>query len=161
MPPAVGTAPPNDRRVVLAAIAGAHGIAGEVRLKIFAEDLTPFTEFNAGTLTLTSLRGTIARFGEVRDRTAAEALRGTELWVSRTALPSLEDGEYYHGDLIGLSAVSTSGEPLGVVAAVENFGAGDVIEVERDGGKRFMVPIAAVPEWDSERLVIQDAFVER
>ena len=147
--------------VVLAAVAGAHGIAGEVRLKVFAEDLAAHRSFNGGTLTLSALRdGSIARFAEVPDRNAAEALRGTLLTVARSDLPALDEGEYYHADLIGLAAVSTEGEPLGQVVAVENFGAGDVIEVERADGKRFMVPIGAVPEWDTQRLVIDAAFVE-
>ena len=83
--------PKDDAGVVLAAVVGAHGIAGEVRLKVFAEDLSPHKSFNDGALTLTSLRtgsnGAIARFSEVRDRTAAEALRGTTLSVPRSALP--------------------------------------------------------------------------
>ncbi|MBB3471805.1 ribosome maturation factor RimM [Sphingomonas sp. BK345] len=147
--------------VVLAAVAGAHGIAGEVRLKVFAEALEGHRTFNGGALTLVKLRdGTIARFAEVTDRTAAEQLRGTLLTVARADLPPLGEGEYYHADLLGLAAVSTAGEPVGRVVAVENFGAGDVIEIERDGGKRFMVPINAVPEWDRERLVVEAAFVE-
>jgi 16S rRNA processing protein RimM len=147
--------------VVLAAVAGAHGIGGDVRLKVFAEDLGRHSSFNDGTLTLTRLRdGTIARFAEVAHRTAAEALRGTLLTVARAALPPLDDGEYYHADLLGLPAVSSAGDALGVVVAVENFGAGDVVEIERPEGKRFMVPIHAVPEWDRERLVVDAAFVE-
>jgi 16S rRNA processing protein RimM len=147
--------------IVLAAVAGAHGVGGEVRLKVFADDLAAHRSFNGGALTLASLRdGTIARFAEVRDRNAAEALRGTLLTVARADLPPLAEGEYYHADLIGLAALSTDGAALGRVVAVENFGAGDVIEVERADGKRFMVPIAAVPEWDGERLVIEAAFVE-
>lgn len=146
--------------IVLAAVAGAHGIAGEVKLKIFADDLAAFTTFNQGALTLVSLRGVIARFAEVRDRTAAEALRGTVLTVPRAALPPLGEGEYYHADLIGLAVVSTDGEAIGRVVAVENFGAGDVIEIAREGGKTFMVPISAVPEWDAARLVVQASFVE-
>ena len=96
------------------------------------------------------------------DRTAAEALRGTVLTVPRSALPPLEEGEYYHADLIGLAAVSDAGEPLGTVVAVENFGAGDVLEIERPTGKRFMVPMtaAAVPEWSQERAVIAAGFAE-
>jgi 16S rRNA processing protein RimM len=129
-----------------------------VRLKVFADDLSAFTIFNGGALTLTALRGTIARFAEVPDRTAAEALRGTVLTVPREALPPLADGEYYHADLIGLSVVTTEGEPVGRVVLVENFGAGDVIEIERDGGGRFMAPMSAVPEWDGERLVLETAF---
>ena len=94
------------------------------------------------------------------DRNAAEALRGTELTVPREALPPLAEGEYYHADLIGLPCVSTEGEDLGTCVAVENFGAGDVIEVERKDGKRFMVPMKAdaVPEW-GERIVIDAVFV--
>ncbi len=146
--------------MVLAAITGAHGIGGEVKLKLFADDVAAHPSFNDGALTLKSLRGNIARFAEVSDRTAAEALRGTALSVPRSALPPLEEGEYYHADLIGLPAVSTEGEPLGEVVAVENFGASDVVEIERPTGKRFMVPMTeqAVPAWDAEKLVVAAAF---
>lgn len=157
-----------DRPVTLAAIVGAHGVGGEVRLKLFGEgveSLRRFRAFNASALTLVKLRddgkgGAIARFAEVADRTAAEALRGTALTVPRSALPPLGAGEYYHADLIGLRAVSTDGEELGRCIAVENFGAGDVIEIERPGGKRFMVPmrVEAVPEWNAERLVISAVY---
>jgi 16S rRNA processing protein RimM len=152
--------------LTLAVITGAHGIAGEVRLKVFAEDLASHRVFNDGALTLKSLRdgsnGAIARFVEVTDRTAAEALRGTELRVPRAALPPLEEGEYYHADLVGLPVESDAGEALGHVVAVENFGAGDVIEIERPTGKRFMVPMTAdaVPEWNAERLTVAAAWVD-
>jgi 16S rRNA processing protein RimM len=153
-----------DRLVTLAVIVGAHGIAGEVRLKVFADDLSSYKIFNGGALTLKSVRGgtngTIARFAEIADRNAAEALRGTELAVPRSALPPLEEGEYYHVDLIGLPAVSSDGEPLGQVVAIDNYGAGDVLEIERPGGKRFMVPMRpeAVPEWNQDALTIASAF---
>jgi 16S rRNA processing protein RimM len=160
----------QDKPVTLAAIIGAHGVTGEVRLKLFGEGVAALKRqksFNAGALTVKSLKddgkgGAIARFAEVVDRTAAEKLRGTELTVPRSALPPLEKGEYYHADLIGLPAISTTGEALGTVAAIENFGAGDVIEIERPTGKRFMVPMteAAVPEWDGERLVVTSEFAE-
>lgn len=147
--------------IVLAAVAGAHGVAGEVRLKLFTDDLSAHRTFNGGALTLLSLRdGSIARFAEVGDRNAAEALRGTTLRVPRAALPPLGEGEYYYADLIGLAAESTAGEALGRVVAVENFGAGDVVEVERPDGRRFMAPMHAVPAWDGERLVIEAAFAE-
>jgi len=155
-----------DAPVTLAVVIGAHGVTGEVRLKVFAEDLGAHKTFNAGSLTLKSVRegpnGAIARFAEVPDRNAAAALRGTELTVPRSALPPLGAGEYYHVDLIGLDAVSDAGEPLGHVRAVENFGAGDVIEIERPSGRTFMVPMRpeAVPEWDDERLVVRATFVE-
>ena len=159
-----------DRPVTLAVITGAHGVTGEVRLKLFGEgvaSLKRFRAFNDSALTLKKLRddgkgGAIARFAEVTDRNAAEALRGTELTVPRADLPPLDAGEYYHADLIGLAAISDAGEALGTVVAVENFGAGDILDIEKPDGKRFMVPMieAAVPEWDGERVVIAHAFVE-
>jgi 16S rRNA processing protein RimM len=156
----------HSKPVTLAVIIGAHGVTGEVRLKVFAEDLDAHRSFNAGTLTLKSLRpgnnGAIARFAEIADRNAAEAMRGTELTVPRSSLPPLGEGEYYHVDLLGLPAVSASGQALGTVIAIDNYGAGDVIEIERPTGKRFMVPMRAeaVPEWNAERLVVADDFVE-
>ncbi|SOB87660.1 16S rRNA processing protein RimM [Sphingomonas guangdongensis] len=150
----------------MAVIVGAHGIAGEVRLKVFAEDLSSYRSFNGGTLTLLSARagsnGTIARFAEVGDRSAAEALRGTELTLPRDALPPLGEGEYYHADLLGLAAVGEDGAPIGRVVAVDNFGAGDVIEIERAGGGRFMVPMteAAVPRWGGGELVVAEGWAD-
>ena len=131
-----------------------------MKLKFFTDDLSGYKSFNDGALTLKTLRGNIARFAEVPDRTAAERLRGTTLTVPRDTLPPLGEGEYYHADLIGLPAVSTDGATLGHIVAVENFGAGDVIEIERPDKKRFMVPMRpdAVPEW-GERVVVDAAFV--
>ena len=139
----------TSKQVTLAAVVGAHGIQGELRLKLFTDDLAHYPLLQAGdaTLTLKSVRpgpnGAVARFAEVTDRTAAEALRGTPLTVARDALPPLADGEYYHADLLDQDAVSTDGTPLGRIVAVENYGAGDLIEIERPGGKRFLVPVAA------------------
>jgi len=160
-----------NRPVTLAAVSGAHGVTGEVRLKLFGEGaaaLKRYRTFNDDALTLKKLTddgkgGAIARFAEVTDRTAAEKLRGTVLTVPRSAMPPLDDGEYYHADLLGLAAVSTDGEPLGTCVAVENYGAGDVLEIERPDGKRFMVPMTpqAVPEWsDLAGLVIDAAYAE-
>jgi 16S rRNA processing protein RimM len=157
----------GDRPVTLAVVIGAHGVTGDVRLKLFAESIDSLKQlgcFNGDTLTLKSVRpgnnGIIARFAEITDRNAAEALRGTELTVPRAALPPLAEGEYYHADLIGLAAVSTEGAPLGVVVAIDNFGAGDVLEIERPDHKRFMVPMRAdaVPAWNEMTLTIDAAF---
>ncbi len=157
-----------DKPVTLAAIIGAHGVTGEVRLKLFgddAESLRRYRSFDAGgrALTLKSVRlgpnGAVARFAEIGDRTGAEALRGTALTVPRSALPPLGEGEYYHFDLIGLPSVSTDGSALGAIVAVENFGAGDIAEIERPNGKRFMVPMHAVTLSDG-RAEIDAAFVE-
>jgi 16S rRNA processing protein RimM len=160
----------ENKPVTLAAVAGAHGVTGEVRLKLFGDGVAALAAhclFNDGALTLAKVRddgkgGAIARFAEVADRTAAEALRGTVLTVPRSALPPLGEGEYYHADLIGLAALSDAGEPLGTVIAVANFGAGDIVEIERPDGKRFMVPMRedAVPEWDGERVLVRKEFTE-
>lgn len=163
----------DTRPVTLAAITGAHSLTGEVRLKLFGEgvaSLKRFRAFNDSSLTLEKLKddgkgGAIARFAEVTDRTAAERLRGTALTVPRSALPPLGEGEYYYADLIGLPAIATDGEALGTCIAVENFGAGDVLEIQRpsvDGnpGKKFMVPMRteAVPEWNDRQIVITAAY---
>jgi 16S rRNA processing protein RimM len=82
----------------------------------------------------------IARLDGVTDRNGAEALRGLRLYVSRDALPPAEPDEYYHHDLVGLAVALRSGERLGTIAAVHNFGAGDLLEVARDGAESVMVP---------------------
>lgn len=157
-----------EKTVTLAAVAGAHGVTGEVRLKLFTESvdsLKRHKSYNGGALTLKSVRahkgGAIARFAEINDRNAAETLRSTLLTVLRSELPALADGEYYHSDLIGLRCVSTEGEDLGTCISVENFGAGDILEIEKTDGKRFMVPMnaQAVPEW-GEQIVVEAVFVQ-
>jgi len=156
----------TDKPVTLAVIIGAHGVAGEVRLKLFGEGvdtLKSYTSFEVAgrTLTLKSVRpgpnGAVARFAEVGNRSDAESLRGTELTVARSALPDLDEGEYYHVDLIGLPCISSDGEALGAIVTVENFGAGDIIEVGRPNGKRFMAPMHAVTLADGQA-VIEAAF---
>ena len=159
--------PSPMKRVTLAAVTGAHGLKGEVRLKLFtdtADGLKRYSSFDADgrTLTLGSVRqaggGAIARFKEVADRTAAEALRGIALTVPREALPPLDEGEYYHADLIALPVVTPEGDSIGVVLAVENFGAGDVLDIEKNDGKSFMAPMHAVTV-EPDRLVIDPVFI--
>ncbi|MET0241635.1 MAG: ribosome maturation factor RimM [Sphingobium sp.] len=159
----------GDRRpVVLAAIVGAHGVTGEVRLKLFGEgpdSFRRFGSFDAGgrTLTLKTIRpgpnGAVARFVELADRNAAEALRGVSLTVPRSALPPLAEGEFYHVDLIGLPCFSSEGPEIGSIVAVENFGAGDILEVQKADGKRFMVPMHAVEIGDG-RATIDAVFID-
>lgn len=173
----------TDKPIELAAVTGAHGVAGEVRLKLFGEGVDALSRHTtlaashagrgtSGTLTLKKIRsdnkgGAVARFAEATTRAQAERLRGTVLSVTREALPGLEEGEYYHTDLIGLAAVTDAGESIGRVIAVENYGATDIIEIEKDpvpekGLKTLMVPMtkAAVVKWDAEQLVIAQDFAE-
>lgn len=155
-------------QVALAAIAGAHGISGEVRLKLFAQgvdSLKRHKQVRVGDrlLTLVALKGDrtpIARFAEVADRTAAEALRGQLVTVPRSELPPLEEGEYYHADMIGLPCETEAGEPLGKVVAVEDFGAGDLLEIERPDGRRALIPFrAGVADLTDGRIVADPDFL--
>jgi 16S rRNA processing protein RimM len=158
-----------ESRVILAAVAGAHGVGGEVRLKLFAEGVESLKRHKtllAGDrpLTLKSVKpasvGAIARFAEIADRAAAEALRGQLLGVPRAALPPLEDGEYYHADLIGLRCESETGEPLGTIVAVENYGAGDLLEIARPDGKRALIPFRpGIADLEEGRVVADPAFL--
>jgi len=146
-----------DQPVTLAAIIGAHGVTGEVRLKLFCdglESLRPHKQFEVEgrTLTMKALRpdkaGAVARFAEVTDRTTAESLRGTLLKVARASLPPLGPGEYYYADLLDQPVETTEGQAVGKVVGVENFGAGDILEIACPDGSRFMVPMRdeAVPD---------------
>ncbi len=165
----------SDKPITLAAIAGAHGVAGEVRLKLFGQSaaaLGHHKSFNDGALSLVKVRddgkgGAVARFAESNSRADAERLRGTAITVPREALPPLAEGEFYHVDLLGLPVVTDAGEAVGRVLAIENFGATDIIEITREpvpekGPKTFMVPMipTAVLEWDAARLVIAADFAE-
>jgi 16S rRNA processing protein RimM len=161
----------SDKPLTLAAVTGAHGVSGEVRLKLFGEGvdaLKAIAIFNEGTLTLRKIRsdnkgGAVARFAEVKDRTAAEKLRGTALSVSREALPTLDADEFYFSDLLDLAVVTDTGDAVGRVCAVENFGATDIVEIEKPDGKKFMVPLTrqAVPGWDERTLTIAEGFWDR
>ena len=157
-----------DDQVALAAVAGAHGIGGEVRLKLFTEDgesLRRHKQVRVGErdLTLTSVkdgRAPIARFAEIADRSAAEALRGQLVTVPRTALPPLAEGEYYHADLIGLEAIGRDGNRVGTVAAIENYGAGDLLEIERADGRRALVPFRpGIADLEGQRIVADPDFL--
>ena len=139
-------------RVLVAQIGAAHGLRGEVRLWSFTEDPLAVKayvlESEAGArFAIESLRPAkdflVARFAGVADRTAAEALRNTKLYVSRAGLPIAAADEYYHADLIGLAAITNKGRMLGTVIGVHNFGAGDVIEIAPPRGTSVMLPFTA------------------
>ena len=159
----------SERQVNLAAVAGAHGIRGEVRLKLFSESLESLKHHQrlfAGErpLTLAAIRpgndGAVAKFDGIDDRNAAEALRGLLLSVPRSELPPLEAGEYYHADLIGLPCEDKEGAPIGTVVAVENFGAGDLLEIERQNGKRALIPFRdGIADLEGDRIVADPVFL--
>ena len=157
-------------RICVGAIAGAFGVTGEVRLKSFCTEPTDIAsygplfsedgrrEFNV-TLTRPVAGGLGARIAGVSGRDAAEALRGTSLFVSRDRLPSLPDDEYYHADLVGLAAYDTGGAQIGKVTAIYNHGAGDIVEVSTIRHKSTLLlpfTLAIVPNVDlaAGRIVI-------
>ena len=139
-------------RICLGVITGAHGVRGGVRLKSFTEvpediaaygplaDQAGAREFRL-TLTGRSKGLLLGRIEGIGDRNQAEALSGTRLYLSRDGLPAIEEPEtFYHADLIGLAAEDPDGLPLGRVIAVQNFGAGDLLEIKPpDGGASGLV----------------------
>lgn len=136
-------------RIALAAIAGAHGIRGELRCKLFTDSVESLAQHRTVFIgerehRLESVkdagRTAIVRLSGIADRSAAEGLRGSLIEVDRATLPPLEEGEYYHADLLGLPCVDQEGAPLGTIVAVENFGAGDLLEVESLEGRRSLIP---------------------
>jgi 16S rRNA processing protein RimM len=156
------------KRIALAAVAGAHGVKGELRLKLFSdsvESLARHRKLYVGgveraLLSVREGKTPVARFDGIADRSAAEALRGQLVEVDRAALPPLDDGEYYHADLIGLAAVDADGTAGGTVVAVENYGAGDLLEIEADDGKRSLIPFrAGIADLADGRIVVDPEFL--
>ena len=139
-----------SRDVLLAAVIGAHGLKGEVRVKTFTESPEALARY--GVLKTRDGRAlhvahvhaskpgeAIVAIKGVSDRDAAERLKGEELFVSRETLPELGGQEFYHADLIGLRAEDEDGRTIGTVHAVYNFGAGDVIEIARPDGDTVLL----------------------
>ena len=147
-------------KVCLGVIAGAQGVRGQVRVKSFTarpEDVAAYGPLadRAGRPFLLHAIGTtrglvIARIDGVTDRDAAEALRGAELYIDRARLPAPEAEEFYHADLIGLTASAPDGSAIGAIRAVHDFGAGDMLEIGLAAGGVAVVPFtrACVPEVD-------------
>ena len=159
----------DDRRVSRAAVAGAHGVKGEVRLKLFAASAASLAGhqrlFVGGQeRRLIGARDggktAVARFAGIDDRSAAEGLRGSLVEVERSALPPLAEDEYYHADLIGLPCVDSGGGAVGTVAAVENYGAGDLLDIELPGGKRALIPFRdGIADLAGDRIIIDRDFL--
>jgi 16S rRNA processing protein RimM len=159
----------GEHRIALAAVAGAHGVKGEVRLKLFsnkAESLARHRNLIVGGAArrLLSIREgcntAVAQFEGISDRSAAEAIRGALVEVERSDLPPLEEGEYYHADLLGVSAVDQSGNPLGTIVGVENYGAGDLLDIELEDGKRSLIPFReGIADLADGKVVVDPGFL--
>jgi 16S rRNA processing protein RimM len=152
----------RDERVCVGVIAGAHGLRGLVRVRPFTdtpEGVAAYgpveTEDRTRWLNLAIAnrlgKGLIlVRVEGIADRTAAEALRGTRLYVARALLPDPDEDEFYHADLIGLAVVTRAGDTLGRVRMVHDYGAGESLEIAMTDGSVAMVPFTrvAVPKVD-------------
>lgn len=148
-----------DRLLLVARVAGAFGVKGEIRITTFTEDPTAIGRYRnllredgASGLSLSAVRpvkgAVIARAKGVDTRDQAEALRGVTLYVRRDDLPEPDEDEFYLADLIGLTVESASGEAMGKVKAVQDFGAGDLLEIQPAKGASWWLPFTreAVPE---------------
>lgn len=147
-------------KILLGHIAGAHGIKGDVLIKTYTGEPADIGAYGdladeAGNRSFAihvrrvTQNGVVAGIKGITDRTAAEALKGVQLFVARERLPPAEDGEFYHADLIGLAATDPEGAAVGIVIAVRNHGAGDLLEIALAGSRETeLVPFtqAFVPE---------------
>jgi 16S rRNA processing protein RimM len=148
-------------QVCVGVVVGVHGVKGTVRIKCYTTEPTGLAAYGPvsdeqGTRrfaieVLGVSRGAVlAHLSGIKDRDAADALRGLRLYVPRAALPATKEDEFYHADLVGLPVETRDGQRLGTVRAVHNFGAGDILELRADGGRELMLPFsdAVVPAVD-------------
>ena len=152
----------SDKQILLGRILGPHGLKGEVKIKSFTADPLAVASYGAVLasdgrrfkLERVRLAGdiVIAAIKGIADRNVAETLKGVELSVPREDLPETDDGEFYQADLVGLAVFDQAGDKVGEVAGFQHFGAGDLIEIARDGGGTSFVPFAEsmVPDVDLE-----------
>ena len=142
---------PQKSRISVAAVMGSHGVRGNVKIKPFTETPESLGRFDKvyledgqqvslKILSVGSKDVVLARLGKVESRDASDALRGQHLYVDRAALPDLADDEIYHADLLGLGAVLADGSALGRIAAIHDFGAGNVVEILPPQGASIMLP---------------------
>ncbi len=146
--------PSNEkpRRILVGEITGAHGIRGDVLVRTYTEapdaiasygpltDATGQRSFTLRVVRVTS-KGIVGRVGGIDDRNSAEPLRGTKLYIERSKLPETSGAEFYHADLIGLRAIAGDDSVLGQIVSVQNFGAGDLLELKpHDGSETEFIP---------------------
>ena len=157
------------RDVLLAVVIGPHGLKGEVRVKLFTDSANALAAYgtlhaqDGQTLCVLAARDTrpgeaVAAFEGVSNRAGAEGLKGKELFVARALLPATPENEFYHADLVGLRADDSQDRAIGRVTAIHNFGAGDVIEIERPDGDSVLLAFTRenvpVIDFKSGRIVI-------
>ena len=160
-------------RICVGVIVGSHGLQGSVKIKSFmvsSNDIAaygPLTDKDGKQSFILDLissnkKGLVAKLSGVTDRTASEELRGLELYLSRDVLPNLEEDEFYYSDLVGLVVENMNGEIIGIVSMVDNYGAGEIIEVDMEGGgtEMYKMSLGVVPEIDLKngRIVVNPPF---
>lgn len=162
---------PMDTRICIAKITQPHGIKGLVKLMVFIEDASllandyPLYRSEKGEnklpkITLKNPMGKywLAALENVTTREMSESLQGTEIWASRDILPPPEDGEFYYSDLTGLAVKNSDKETIGSVIAVQNFGAGDLLEIKPASGPSYYLPFNddCVPhvDLDNKRVIV-------
>ncbi len=155
-----------EKRVCLGKIAQAHGIKGFVKVLSYGEDPqllngALYSSENASDTLTMSLKNSLGKYWlaeikDVSDRDAAEKLRGTELWVERDNLPKPKNGEFYIDDLIGRRVINTDDVEIGKIIAVDNFGAGDLLEIQPLSDEAFYLPFTKenVPDIKEDRITV-------
>lgn len=144
----------DKSRVLIGRIGAPHGVRGEVLIQSYAEDPAAIasygpleTEDGTRRIELSIVRSTpkglVARIAGIADRNGVEALKGLALYVERSRLPAAAKDEFYRADLIGLRAVDPDGQTLGTIIAVDNYGAGDILELRLEGARETeLIPFA-------------------
>ena len=131
--------------ITLGAVASAHGVRGQFKVKPFTvvpSDVAAYGPVHLEdgrvlqlTVKSVSKNLVICEANGITDRSMAESLRGLTLSVERSALPELEETQTYHADLIGLSVQNTAGQQLGIVKGLHDFGAGEIVEISVTGSR--------------------------
>ncbi|NIK88683.1 16S rRNA processing protein RimM [Rhizomicrobium palustre] len=153
----------------MAAILGAHGLKGEVKVKTFTAEpqklgaYGPLHDKSGRPFTVKGLKPgkgdeAVVTFAEIGDRDAAEAAKGIELFVTRAALPETAEEEFYHADLLGLDVDDNQGRRIGKVLSIQNYGAGDLLVIAGDSGDEIWLAFTRenVPEIDiaNRRIIV-------
>lgn len=152
----------NNKKILVGKIVAFQGVRGDVRVQTFTSAPSDFqnmkiisSRFQPDDFrfirALPNTNVIIAHIKGFEDRTSAEVLRGTELFIERDALPDVRDGEYYQADLIGFTIIQ-DGEKVGTVACFQNFGAGDIIEA--DNGNMYSFKNAVV-DFNNKTVIVK------
>ena len=152
----------EQKHILVGKIVAPQGIRGEVRVQSFAENTTDFKKFNVQSdkfndgdfkfvRIVPNSNVIIAKINGVDDRNTAETLRGTELFIMRNALPTLSNDEYYQTDLIGFDVIR-DGKKIGIVDCFQNYGAGDIIELDNGEMVSF---IGAIVDMNAKQITVK------